>query len=201
MSPSTTIKFPDGTTIGLGDWVEDNLYDTVNFDLAEYRPILKPWVHERWAVRATCEIIWEAAARCFVSGTARHNVSNVLHNLRCWATDLHSGHLRVAARHARWLTGNAIFDATRQLAEEMHRSRNQTTLRKCSNAVSRIVPEIAEMIPRVIAIVDDYRILDLSDGLKIQNEDVRWAALALLDVDNLTEAHRLVQDYLAGGGK
>ena len=202
MSPATTIKLPDGSTIGLRDWVDDKLYDTVDFDLTEYRPILKPWVHERWAVRATCEIIWEAAERCFVSGAARHNVSNVLHNLRCWTVDLHSGHLRVAARHARRLTGNPVFDATRILAREMHNHRNyQSTLRKCSNAVRYIVPEIAEMIPRVVGIVDDYRVLDLSDGVKMRNEDVRWAALALLDVDKLTEAHRLVQDYLAGGGK
>lgn len=199
---ATTIRFPDGTTVSLCDWVDDSHYGRVSSCRPEYRPILKPWVHERWAVRATCEIIWKAAARCFVSGTARHNVSNVLHNLRCWTIDLHAGHIRVAARHARRLTGNVIFNVTRDFANGMRDlPRCRTILWVCADAIGRIVSELVEMSPHVVDIINDYRILDLANGWRVQNEDVRWAALALIDVDKFPEAHRLVQDYLAEGGK
>jgi hypothetical protein len=63
------------------------------------------------------------------------------------------------------------------------------------------VSELVEMSPHVVDIINDYRILDLANGWRVQNEDVRWAALALIDVDKFPEAHRLVQDYLAEGGK
>ena len=208
--PNATIKLPDGTQVSLiidavtsaamRDWVDDRNYSIY----------ITPWIHERWAVRAAVEIVWEAARRCFVSGTARHNVSVVLHNLRCWATDLHSRHLRVAARHARRLDGNTIFNATKILAQGMRERGYQVVgagpteiLRVCGYAINTITfgVETAEMLPRIPAIVDEHRILDLSDGRKLENMDARWAALALLEVGALADARRLVKDYLDEGGK